>query len=156
MGGRRRHRRHGPHHGETHDRNSGPAGDRRKHPRRRRQVGSAHVSAPNRDGYTFVFGWRSDAIDITLYKHPIYSLKDDLTPVVLVADQPTVLVVREDLAVNNLKDFVDYVKKNASTVKMGSAGIGATGTVDCALLNDMIGVNIQPIPIAAADRRWRT
>jgi tripartite-type tricarboxylate transporter receptor subunit TctC len=109
-------------------------------------VGSAHVSRADPDGYTFVFGSRSDAIDMTLYKHPIYSLKDDLTPIVLVADQPTVLVVREDLAVNNLKDFVDYVKKNTSTVKMGSAGIGATGTVDCALFNDMIGVNIQPIP----------
>jgi tripartite-type tricarboxylate transporter receptor subunit TctC len=109
-------------------------------------VGSAHVARADPDGYTFVFGSRSDAIDMTLYKHPIYSFKDDLTPVVLVADQPTILVVREDLAVNGLKDFVDYVKKNASTVKMGSAGIGATGTVDCVLFNDKIGVNVQPIP----------
>ena len=109
-------------------------------------VGSAHVARAEPDGYTFVFGSRSDAIDMTLYKHPIYSFKDDLAPVVLVADQPTILVAREDLAVNGLKDFVDYVKKNASTVKMGSAGIGATGTVDCVLFNDKIGVNVQPIP----------
>ena len=109
-------------------------------------VGSAHVARSEPDGYTFVFGSRSDAIDMTLYKHPIYSFKDDLTPVVLVADQPTILVAREDLTVNGLRDFVDYLKKNASTVKMGSAGIGATGTVDCVLFNDKIGINVQPIP----------
>src|SRR5215469_14440507 len=41
-------------------------------------VGSAHVARSQPDGYTFVFGSRSDAIDMTLYKHPIYSFKDDL------------------------------------------------------------------------------
>jgi tripartite-type tricarboxylate transporter receptor subunit TctC len=109
-------------------------------------VGSAHVVRADPDGYTFVFGSRSDAIDMTLYKHPSYSLKDDLAPVVLVADQPTILVARKDFPVDGLKDFVSYVKQNAANVKMGSAGIGATGTVDCAIFNDMIGVNIQPIP----------
>ncbi len=109
-------------------------------------VGSAHVAHAQPDGYTFVFGSRSDAIDMTLYKHPIYSLKDDLAPVVLVADQPTILVARKDLPVDGLKDFIAYVKTNAGTIKMGSAGIGATGTVDCAIFNGMIGVDVQPIP----------
>src|SRR5271167_314303 len=90
-------------------------------------TGSSHVSRAEPDGYTFVFGSRSDAIDMTLYKHPTYSLKDDLAPVVMVADQPTILVARKDLPVDGLKDFVAYVKQNASTIKMGSAGIGATG-----------------------------
>jgi tripartite-type tricarboxylate transporter receptor subunit TctC len=109
-------------------------------------VGSAHVVRADPDGYTFVFGSRSDAIDMTLYKHPSYSLKDDLTPVVLVADQPTILVARKDFPVDGLKNFVAYLKQNAATMKMGSAGIGATGTIDCAIFNNMIGVNVQPIP----------
>jgi tripartite-type tricarboxylate transporter receptor subunit TctC len=109
-------------------------------------IGAAHVARAEADGYTFVFGSRSTAIDMTLYKHPIYSLKNDLAPVVLVADQPTVLVARKDLPVDGLKDFVDYLKKNASTIKMGSAGIGSTGTVDCALFNRVLGVDIQAIP----------
>jgi tripartite-type tricarboxylate transporter receptor subunit TctC len=29
---------------------------------------------------------------------------------------------------------------------MGAAGIGSTGSIDCTLLNDQIGVKIQPIP----------
>src|SRR5262245_56563195 len=58
-------------------------------------VGSSRVARAAPDGYTFVFGSRSDAIDMTLYKHPLYNLRTDLVPVVLVADQPTLLVARK-------------------------------------------------------------
>jgi tripartite-type tricarboxylate transporter receptor subunit TctC len=109
-------------------------------------VGSAYVARAKPDGYTFVFGSRSAAIDMTLYKHPTYNLQNDLAPVVLVADQPTILVARKDLPVDGLQDFIAYVKRNASTIRMGSAGVGATGFVDCAIFNGMIGVNIQAIP----------
>jgi tripartite-type tricarboxylate transporter receptor subunit TctC len=109
-------------------------------------AGASHVARADPDGYTFILGSRSEAIDMTLYKHPTYSLKDDLAPVVLVADQPTILVARKDFPVDGLKDFVTYVKQNASTMKMGAAGVGSTGAIDCALFNGMIGVNIQPIP----------
>jgi len=109
-------------------------------------VGAAHVVHAAPDGYTIVFGSRSDAINMTLYKHPTFSLKDDLAPVALVADQPTILAARKDLPADSLKDFIAYVKKNRATVKMGSAGIGATGFVDCAIFNGMIGVNFEAIP----------
>lgn len=109
-------------------------------------IGSSHVARAEADGYTFVFGSRSDAIDMTLYKHPIYNLQTDLAPVILVADQPTVLVARKDFPADNLKDFITYVKKNKDTVKLGSAGVGSTGGIDCELFNRLIGVNIQEIP----------
>jgi tripartite-type tricarboxylate transporter receptor subunit TctC len=109
-------------------------------------VGSARVARAMPDGYTILFGSRSAAIDMTLYKHPSYSLQNDLAPIVLVADQPTILVARKDLPVDGLRDFVGYLKRNASTMKMGSAGVGATGFVDCAIFNGMVGVKIQAIP----------
>src|SRR3984893_8698569 len=93
-------------------------------------LGSAHVAKAAPDGYTFVFGSRSDAINMTLYKRPTYSLQNDLAPVVLVADQPTILVARKNLPLDGLTDFIAYVKSNASTIRLGSAGIGATGFVD--------------------------
>ena len=109
-------------------------------------MGSARAAKAAPDGYTFVFGSRSDAINMTLYKHPTYSLQNDLAPVVLVADQPTILVARKDFPVEGLSDFIAYVQRNASTIRLGSAGIGATGFVDCAIFNGMIGINIQAIP----------
>jgi len=109
-------------------------------------IGSTHAAKAAPDGYTFVFGSRSDAINMTLYRQRTYSLQDDLAPVVLVADQPTILVARKDLPVDGLKDFISYVRHNQAGIRLGSAGIGATGFVDCAIFNGMIGLNLQAIP----------
>jgi tripartite-type tricarboxylate transporter receptor subunit TctC len=109
-------------------------------------IGSARVAKATPDGYQFVLGSRADAINQTLYKHPLYDFKSDLAPVVLIADQPMVLITRKDLPVDGLQNFIAYVKKNQSTMRSGSAGIGSTGYVDCALLNGAIGVTVQDIP----------
>ena len=60
-------------------------------------VGSARVVKAPPDGYQFVLGSRADAINQTLYKNPLYNFAADLAPVVLIADQPTLLVARKDL-----------------------------------------------------------
>ena len=109
-------------------------------------VGSARVAKAAPDGYQFVLGSRADAINQTLYKNPLYNLTTDLAPVVLIADQPTVLVARKDLPVADLKEFIAYARKNQSAMQYGSAGAGSTGHVDCALLNARMGVNIAHIP----------
>ena len=109
-------------------------------------IGSNKVAKATPDGYEFVLGSRADAINQTLYKHPLYDLKEDLAPVILVADQPMAMIARRDLPVDGLADFIAYVRKNQGTMRTGSAGIGSTGYVDCALFNQAIGVKVQDIP----------
>jgi len=109
-------------------------------------IGSNHVARATPDGYEFVLGSRADAINQTLYKHPLYNLKEDLAPVILVADQPMAMIARHDLPVDGLQNFIAYVRKNQTTMRTGSAGIGSTGYVDCALFNQAIGVKVQDIP----------
>jgi tripartite-type tricarboxylate transporter receptor subunit TctC len=109
-------------------------------------VGSARVVKAEPDGYQFVIGSRADAINQALYKRPLYNLRTDLAPVILVAEQPTVLVARKDLPVNALPEFIAYAKANQSGMQFGSAGAGSTGHIDCALLNARIGVNVAHIP----------
>jgi tripartite-type tricarboxylate transporter receptor subunit TctC len=109
-------------------------------------VGSARVVKAAPDGYQFVLGSRADAINQTLYKTPLYNLTTDLAPVVLIADQPTLLVARKDLPVENLQEFIAYARKTQVVMQYGSAGAGSTGHVDCALLNAAIGVNIAHVP----------
>ena len=53
---------------------------------------------------------------------------------------------RYDPPIYGLADFIGYVKKNQATMRSGSAGIGSTGYVDCALFNQAIGVKVQDIP----------
>jgi tripartite-type tricarboxylate transporter receptor subunit TctC len=109
-------------------------------------VGSARVAKAAPDGYQFVLGSRADAINQTLYKSPLYNFTTDLAPVVLIADQPTVLVARKDLPVDDLPAFITYARQNQKTMQFGSAGAGSTGHVDCALLNATIGVDIAHVP----------
>src|SRR5437016_6077221 len=105
-------------------------------------VGSARVAKAAPDGYQFVLGSRADAINQTLYKNPLYNLVTDLAPVVLIGEQPMVLVARKDLPANDLQQFIAYARNNQASMQYGSAGTGSTGHVDCALLNASIGVNI--------------
>src|SRR5712672_242112 len=83
-------------------------------------VGSARVAKAPPDGYQFVLGSRADAINQTLYKNPLYNLATDLAPVVLIADQPTLLVARKDFPADNLREFIAYAKANQDTMQFAS------------------------------------
>ncbi len=109
-------------------------------------MGSSRVAKSPPDGYTFVLGSRADAINQTLYKKPLYDLRTDLMPVVLIADQPTVLIARPDIPAANLQELIAYTKKNQDTVKFASAGAGSTGHLDCVRFNTAIGVKITHVP----------
>ena len=109
-------------------------------------VGSARVAKAPPDGYQFVLGSRADAINQTLYKNPLYNLATDLVPVVLVAEQPTVLITRKDYPARNLQDFIAHARKHQDTMQFASAGAGSTGHVDCALFNAAIGLKVTHVP----------
>jgi tripartite-type tricarboxylate transporter receptor subunit TctC len=109
-------------------------------------VGSARVVKAPPDGYQFVLGSRADAINQTLYKNPLYNFATDLAPVVLIADQPTILVARKDLPAESLQEFIAYAKANQSAMQMGSAGAGSTGHIDCMLLNAAAGIAVTHVP----------
>jgi tripartite-type tricarboxylate transporter receptor subunit TctC len=109
-------------------------------------VGSSLVAKSPPDGYTIVMGSRADAINQTLYKKPLYNLMSDLVPVVLIADQPTILITPKDFPADTMPAFIDYVKKHQATLKVASAGAGSTGMIDCQLLNAAIGVNVTHVP----------
>src|SRR5258707_13423738 len=80
-------------------------------------IGSNKVAKATPDGYEFVLGSRADAINQTLYKHPLYNLKEDLVPVILVADQPMAMIARHDLRVDGLQDVIAYVRKDQATLR---------------------------------------
>jgi tripartite-type tricarboxylate transporter receptor subunit TctC len=109
-------------------------------------VGATRVAKAAPDGYTILMGSRADAINQTLYKHPTYNVTTDLAPVILIADQPTILITRNEFPADTLPEFIDYVKKNQSKMQYGSAGAGSTGQIDCALLNSALGVNVTHVP----------
>jgi len=110
-------------------------------------TGSARVAQARPDGYTMVLGTvGTHAQGQTLYKKPLYNAATDFTPVALVAEVPIVLITRKDLPVNNLKEFIDYAKKNQDKMTFGSAGAGSATHLGCVVLNTAMGTQITHVP----------
>ena len=110
-------------------------------------LGGDRVARAAPDGYQFLLGTvGTQAQGQTLYKKQLYNSVTDFTPVALIAEVPLVLVVRKDLPVNNLQEFVAYAKANQEKMSFGSAGLGAATHLGCLLTNYILGTNITHVP----------
>jgi tripartite-type tricarboxylate transporter receptor subunit TctC len=103
-------------------------------------TGDARLARSDPDGYTFGFGNQATHIfSQYIYKKPLYDPFKDFAPIGLVVSNSKVLVVRKDLPVNNLQEFIAYARKNQDKMQYGSAGGGSATQIACVLLNDKIG-----------------
>ena len=110
-------------------------------------IGSSRVAHAAPDGYTVLLASiGTHAYNPSIYKKLAYDPVGDFTPVGLVAEQPMVLVARKDLPVANLKEFIAYVKANHAKMQFGSAGIGSTTHLSCALVNAAMGEHPVHVP----------
>ncbi|MFL5050229.1 MAG: Bug family tripartite tricarboxylate transporter substrate binding protein [Xanthobacteraceae bacterium] len=113
-------------------------------------TGASRVAKAPPDGYQVLLGnIATQAFSQSLHKKPPYDAVADFAPVGLTVEQPRLLVVRKDLAVSTLPEFVAYAKANAEKLKYGSAGSGSAAHVACMLLNSIIGVEITHVPYRA-------
>lgn len=71
---------------------------------------------------------------------------DDLVPVGRLATYNNLAVVNKNLFVNNLAEFIAYVKKNPGTVSYSSAGVGTTGHFIGELIKIDTKSDLQHIP----------
>lgn len=110
-------------------------------------VGAQRVAQAKPDGYQMLLGTvGTQAYNQTLYKKPLYNATSDFTPVVLIAEQPLVLVVRKEFPATNLEEFAAYAKAHTANMSFGSGGSGSSTHLGCVLLNSALGVNVQHVP----------
>jgi tripartite-type tricarboxylate transporter receptor subunit TctC len=114
-------------------------------------AGSQRVAKAPPDGYTFLIGnTGTHAYNQSLYKRPLYNAAEDFQPVGLMTESPRILLARKDLPVNNLQEFIAYVKANQAKMQFGSAGVGSGTHLPCVLLNLALGVNVTHVPYRGA------
>jgi len=110
-------------------------------------VGAARVAKGAPDGYQILFGnSATQTYSQSLYKAPLYNAATEFAPIALVAETPPVLIARNDLPVNNLKDFIAHTKTNQAKMYYGSAGGGSASHLACVLFNSTIGANVMHVP----------
>jgi len=114
-------------------------------------IGVSRVAKAAPDGYQFVLGGLGTFAAIqTLHPKPLYNSATDFEPVALIVEQPVVLVVRKDLPVGNLREFIAYAKANHAGMQFGSAGIGSFSQLVAELLHSAIGVSTTHVPFRSA------
>ncbi|CAN5130564.1 tripartite tricarboxylate transporter substrate binding protein [soil metagenome] len=84
------------------------------------------------------------AINPRLMKMP-YS-PTELSPVTMAAAFPNVLVVRSDLGVRTLKQFIDLAKKDPEKITVASAGPGTSSHLTAEMFNGRTGLNLTHVP----------
>ncbi len=110
-------------------------------------TGSKRVADATPDGYTMILGSvGTHAQNQTLYKHPLYNVVTDFTPVAYLAETPIALITRPDLPPNNFKEFIAYAKANQAKMQYGSAGAGSATHLGCVVLESAMGTKIVHVP----------
>jgi len=109
-------------------------------------LGAGYVANSKPDGYTLY----SAAAGIFVYLHavnPSFSNRlSDFSPIAAIAKYPQVAVANQGVPVNNLKEMVDYIKKNPGKVSYCSVGIASAGHLLWESLKQAQHLDIQHIP----------
>ena len=79
-------------------------------------------SAP--DGYTLMIAYVGTHGTNPAVRKLTYDAIKDFTPVGMIGATPNVLIINPDLPIKNLKEFIDYAKKNPAKLTYGTSGPG--------------------------------
>jgi tripartite-type tricarboxylate transporter receptor subunit TctC len=103
-------------------------------------------SAP--DGYTIILGHVGTlAVNPAMFAKLPYDPVKDFVPITLLAKVPSLLVVNaEKMKAKNLKELVEYAKKNPGALNYGSAGNGSSGHLAMAYVALTAGFTATHVP----------
>lgn len=98
------------------------------------------------DGYTFLVA--SDgaySLNQNLYPKIPYDPVKDFVPVAKLAVGNLMLVTRPDFPATNVKEFIDYVKRNPGKLNYGSIGAGGVNHLASAWFNSINGLQMEHV-----------
>lgn len=98
------------------------------------------------DGYTLMQGYVATHGTSPATRKLPYDAVKDFTPIGMIGGTPNVLVVNAALPVTNLREFVDYLKKNPGKVSYGSAGAGSLTHLTMELFKQQLNTFMVHIP----------
>jgi tripartite-type tricarboxylate transporter receptor subunit TctC len=92
------------------------------------------------DGYTIMMGHMgTHGSAPALYPNLKYDPVKDFAPVGLAAGTPVVIIARKTFPAADLREFVEYVRKNQDKVNEAHAGVGSVSFTSCTLLQSLLG-----------------
>jgi tripartite-type tricarboxylate transporter receptor subunit TctC len=114
-------------------------------------IGAEYVAKSEPDGYTMFFTTvGAVAINPALRGDLPYDPLKDFDPVGKAAVNSTLLVVRADMPVSSLAEFVALAREKPGTITIGITGRGAISDLGRQLFEDAAGIKLQAVPYRGA------
>ena len=112
-------------------------------------VGTEFAAKQPADGHTLLLSSNTHVLNVSFFAKLPYDPINDFEPVTLVATIPFVLTVNSSLPVNNVKEFLAYVRAKPGAT-YATAGIGTPHHLGAELLKTMTGIEITHVPYKGA------
>jgi tripartite-type tricarboxylate transporter receptor subunit TctC len=110
-------------------------------------LGGAAAAKAEPDGYTMMFSTPGPAaINKLMYANAGYDPEKDLTPIILVAKSPLIIVASNDAPAKDFKEMVAYSKANPGKLNAGHPGNGTLGHITSELVQINSGIKLTNVP----------
>jgi len=98
------------------------------------------------DGYTLMQGYVATHGTTPATRRVTYDAVKDFTPIGMIGATPNVLAINANVPAKDVKEFIDYVKRNPGKVSYGSAGAGSLTHLTMELFKQETGAFMLHIP----------
>jgi tripartite-type tricarboxylate transporter receptor subunit TctC len=110
-------------------------------------IGTREVVKAAPDGYTLLLGNAGGlVIPAAMSSNYPFDLLRDLVPISVSAEFVGVMMVKQALPVNSLKEFIAYAKARPGQLNFGSSGVGSSVHLAAELLMKETGITMQHVP----------
>jgi tripartite-type tricarboxylate transporter receptor subunit TctC len=100
-------------------------------------IGAETVAASPADGYTLMMSSTASLTEKNVHQ---------FAPVSLVSASPYVIVVNPKVPAGNVRELIDYAKKNPGKLSFGSSGTGAASHLSAELFKSLAGIDMLHVP----------
>jgi tripartite-type tricarboxylate transporter receptor subunit TctC len=109
-------------------------------------IGTEAAAKSSPDGYTFLFTSSAYSVNPSLQPKLPYDPEKSFAPIGLASLHPFVLVAHPSLPANNVRELIDYAKKNPGKLNYASVGNGSSQHIEMEYFKRMAGIDIAHIP----------
>jgi tripartite-type tricarboxylate transporter receptor subunit TctC len=109
-------------------------------------IATQNVMRAAPDGYTLMQGYVATHGTTPATRKVNYDPIKDFTPIGMIGATPNVLVINNEVPAKNMKEFIDYVRKNPGKLSYGTAGQGSLTHMTMELFKQETGLYILHIP----------
>jgi tripartite-type tricarboxylate transporter receptor subunit TctC len=101
------------------------------------QIGAESVANAPADGYTLMMSSTASLTEKNAHQ---------FAPVSLVSASPYVIVANPKVPASNVRELIDYAKKNPGKLTFGSSGTGAASHLSAELFKSLAGIDMLHVP----------